>query len=57
MKTILFLGACALIGCTDTVAPIKGTQSLRVDLVTPTSGGSEAQRLPPTVQAIIRHRP
>jgi hypothetical protein len=52
VKTILFLSACALAGCTDTLAPIKGTQSLRVELVTPASGGSEAQRLPPTVQAI-----
>lgn len=41
-----------LAGCTEMRDPIEGTQSLKVDLVTPVSGGSPDMRLPDTQRAI-----
>ncbi|MCA9676734.1 MAG: hypothetical protein H6709_22700 [Kofleriaceae bacterium] len=40
------LGALALAGCTDQLPGIEGTQSLKVELVSPADPGSVDQRLP-----------
>ena len=48
LGTILAVGGA----CTEMQAPVEGTQSLRVELVTPASGGSKAQRLPDTQRTI-----
>lgn len=53
MKPIYFAALYLLVGaCTEMKDPVEGTQSLRVDLVTPTSGGSKAQRLPDNQRTI-----
>ena len=45
--------ALALLGaCTEMQEPLEGTQSLRVDLVSPASGGSPMQRLADTERTI-----
>jgi hypothetical protein len=38
--------------CTEMKDPVEGTQSIRVELVTPVSGGSKAQRLPDAQRTI-----
>lgn len=38
--------------CTEMKDPVEGTQSIRVELVAPASGGSKAQRLPDSQRAI-----
>ncbi len=48
LATILCLGAA----CTDMKDPVEGTQSLKVELVSPASGGSKTQRLPDTQRTI-----
>jgi len=53
MKPIHITAILGLVGaCTDTLPPIEGTQSLKVELVTPASGGSKAARLPDTMRTI-----
>ncbi len=42
----------ALVACTDTRAPITGTQSLRIELTAPTQTGDVNQRLPDTAHAV-----
>lgn len=54
-STVGALGALALVSlaaCTEMKAPIEGTQSIKVELVTPASGGSSTQRLPDTQRTI-----
>lgn len=48
------LAALALLAgaCTEMKDPVEGTQSIRVELVSPASGGSKAQRLPDTQRTI-----
>jgi hypothetical protein len=48
----LALVACALAACVDTNPPITGTQSLKVTLTSPASGGSVSQRLPDAARAV-----
>lgn len=52
LQTILALGLVSAAGCTETLDPITGTQSLKVELVTPASGGTQAQRLMDTQRTI-----
>ena len=49
-KTLLLL---VLAGCVDTRDPITGTQSLRIELVSPASPGSLTQRLDDAARTII----
>ena len=48
LASILALGGA----CTEMKDPVEGTQSIRVELVTPVSGGSKAQRLPDAQRTI-----
>jgi hypothetical protein len=50
MKAIIFLAVLA--ACTDTRDPIKGTQSLKVELITPSSGGTIDSRLADTLRTV-----
>ena len=47
--TVLLLG---LIACVDTRAPIKGTQSLKIELTSPADPGSIMNRLPDTARSV-----
>ena len=47
LVALLLLGAC-----TETKDGVQGTQSLKVDLVSPASGGSSTQRLPDTQRTL-----
>ncbi len=40
------------IGCSETLDPITGTTSIKVDLVSPTSGGAADDRLPDTAREV-----
>jgi hypothetical protein len=51
MKRYLLL--LALVGCVETREPITGTQSLRIELVSPTSPGSLTQRLDDNARTIV----
>lgn len=51
MKTTLVM-LLALSACTQMKDPIEGTQSLRIELVSPASGGTSAQRLLDTQRTI-----
>jgi hypothetical protein len=51
MKALL-LSFAVLAACTDTRAPIKGAQSIQVDLISPTDPGSLAVRLPDTARTV-----
>jgi hypothetical protein len=51
MRRYLFL--LALVGCVETRDPITGTQSLRIELVSPTSPGSFTQRLDDSARTIV----
>jgi hypothetical protein len=51
MKKYLFL--LVLAGCVDTREPITGTQSLRIELVSPTSPGTFTQRLDDAARTIV----
>jgi hypothetical protein len=48
-----YLLLLALVGCVETRDPITGTQSLRIELVSPTSPGSLAQRLDDSARTIV----
>jgi hypothetical protein len=48
VAAILVLGGA----CTEMKDPVEGTQSIRVELVTPASGGSKTQRLPDAQRTI-----
>ncbi len=56
MKLATFVfGSSAILGlaaCTQMKDPIEGTQSLKIELVSPASGGTSAQRLPDTQRTI-----
>jgi len=53
MKIIHVVAILSFSGaCTEMKDPVEGTQSLRVELVTPASGGSKTQRLPDTQRTI-----
>ncbi|MEO8552208.1 MAG: hypothetical protein ABI678_19665, partial [Kofleriaceae bacterium] len=52
MKHIYVAAILTLGACTEMKDPVEGTQSLKVDLVTPASGGSKTQRLPDTQRTI-----
>lgn len=49
---VLLAAAAALVACTDTRAPITGTQSIKVELVSPADPGSIDNRLPDTARAV-----
>jgi hypothetical protein len=51
MKNILLI-ALALAACTDHLAPITGTQSLKVELTSPADPGSITNRLAPTARTV-----
>jgi hypothetical protein len=48
-----YLLVLALASCVDTRDPIEGTQSLRIEMVSPASGGSVTNRLPETTTTIV----
>jgi hypothetical protein len=51
MRSILLLAAL-LVACVDHQPAITGTQSLKIELTSPASGGSIDQRLPDTARAV-----
>jgi hypothetical protein len=53
MKIFAVALLCALSACTDTTAPIKGTTSLAVTIVTPTNLGDVDNRLPGGVIDVV----
>ena len=52
-RSFAFVVAALLAGCTETRAPITGTQSLQVELISPAETGSVDQRLPDTQRDVV----